>query len=113
MFSIFKKNKEPKDLKKILKEFEALKEEVKGLRKQGISSVQRVGIVRYNPFSDVGGKQSFSIALLDGNNNGIVLTSLYSREGNRVYAKPLKNGISEYSLSNEEKEAIEVAGVEK
>jgi len=113
MFSVFKKNKGPQDLKKVLKEFEALKEEIRGLRKQGISSVQKVGIVRYNPFSNVGGKQSFSIALLDGNNDGIVLTSLYGREGSRVYAKPLKNGVSEYSLSSEEKEAIEAAGAEK
>ena len=65
-----------------------------------------MGVVRYNPFSDTGSDQSFSIALLDSDNNGMVITSLYSRDGNRVYAKPVKNNVSEYSLSNEEKEAI-------
>lgn len=109
MFKFFEKDKEPKDLKKVLKEFEELKREVKKLREQGISSVQKVGIVRYNPFSEVGGDQSFSVALLDGNNNGVVVTSLYSRDGNRVYGKPVKSSISEYSLSNEEKKAIERA----
>jgi len=49
------------------------------------------------------------LALLDGKDNGIVMTSLYAREGNRVYGKPIKNGKSEYSLSEEEKQAIEKA----
>lgn len=116
MFNLFKKDKEPKDLKKILKQFEDLKKEVErisqgleNLKKEGKLSIQKVGIVRYNPFSEVGGDQSFSIALLDGNNDGVVVTSLYSREGNRVYGKPVKSGISEYSLSNEEKKTIEKA----
>lgn len=109
MFKFFKKNKEPKDLKKVLKEFEELKKEVEKLREQGVFSVQKVGVVRYNPFSEVGGDQSFSIALLDGNNDGVVITSLYSRDGNRVYGKLVKNGKSEYSLSGEEKKAISEA----
>ena len=66
-------------------------------------------LIRYNPFSGVGSDQSFSIALLDGNNNGFVITSIYSREGNRVYGKSLKEGKSEYSLSDEEKKAISKA----
>ncbi len=116
MFNFFKKKKEPKNLKEILSRFEDLKGEVKiisdeleNLKKEGKFSIQKTGIVRYNPFSDVGGDQSFSIALLDGNNDGIVFTSLYTKEGNRAYGKPIKNGISEYSLSNEEKRAIEKA----
>lgn len=111
-----KKNKEPKDLKEVLKQFEELEKRVEKIsqgledsKKQGNFSIQKVGIVRYNPFSNVGGDQSFSIALLDGNNNGIVITSLFSREGNRVYGKPIKGGTSEYSLSKEEKQAIEKA----
>jgi hypothetical protein len=63
-------------------------------------------VLRYNPFDNVGGDQSFSIALLDANNNGFVITSLYAREGTRVFAKPIKNGESEFPLSEEEKEAI-------
>ena len=66
-------------------------------------------MVRFNPFSDVGGDQSFSLALLDKRNNGIVITSLYAREGSRVFGKPIENGLSPHSLSEEEKEAIKKA----
>jgi len=109
MFNLFKKDKEPRDLKEVLKQFQELKREVEKVSQASKASIQKVGIIRYNPFSDVGGDQSFSIALLDGNNNGVVITSLYSREGNRVYGKVVKNGTSQYSLSNEEKKAIEKA----
>ncbi|MBZ9578033.1 DUF4446 family protein [Patescibacteria group bacterium] len=116
MFKFFQKGKEPRSLKEALKQFEDLKKEVErisqgleNLKEKGKLSIQKVGIVRYNPFSEVGGDQSFSVALLDENNDGVVVTSLYSREGNRVYGKPVKSGISEYSLSNEEKKAIEKA----
>jgi len=105
----FKKDEEPKDLKEVLKQFEELKKQVEKISQTSKASVQRIGIVRYNPFSNVGGDQSFSIALLDGNDNGVVITSLFSRDGNRVYGKSVKNGQSEYSLSGEEKKAIEKA----
>ena len=72
-------------------------------------SITRVGVVRFNPFKDTGGDQSFVIALLDSNNNGLVLSSLYTREGTRVYTKPIENGNSIYNLSEEEKEAIKKA----
>lgn len=91
-----------KDIKKIF-------EEISRLDQVSKRSFQKIGVIRYNPFRDVGGNQSFSIALLDLNNNGFVITSLYGREGNRIYAKPIKNGLSEYSLSEEEKEAIQRA----
>jgi len=106
MFNLSKKEKQPKDLKEVLREFEELKKEFKEVQKQNKASIQKVGIVRYNPFSNTGSDLSFSIALLDGDNNGIVITSLYSGEGNRVYGKPLINTKSEYSLSEEEKKAI-------
>ena len=117
MFKFFKKGKkEPENLKEVLAQFkgleenfEKLSEELESLKKESKFSVQKIGIVRFNPFSEVGGDQSFSIALLDGNDNGIVITSLYSREGNRIYGKPIKAGVSEYSLSEEEKQAIEKA----
>jgi len=96
-------------LKEVLKQFEELKKEVKEISRISSFSVQRVGIIRYNPFSEVGSDQSFSVALLDRDNNGVVISSLYSRDGNRVYGKPVKNGKSEYSLSGEEKKAIEKA----
>ena len=116
MFKFFKKDKEPKNLKEVLEQFDGLKKEVgkisegfEGLRKESKFFVQKVGVIRYNPFSGVGGNQSFSLALLDSNNNGVVITSLLGRDGNRVYGKPIKNGKSEYSLSEEEKKAIEKA----
>jgi len=117
MFKFFKKNKkEPENLKEVLKYLKELGKEVKDLtqdlesfKKKSRTNLQKVGIVRFNPFQGVGGNQSFSIALLDENNDGIVLTSQYLQEFNRVYAKPIKGGCSSYSLSKEEKEAIEKA----
>ena len=69
-------------------------------------SLQKIGIVRFNPFGDMGGNQSFAIAMLDGNNDGFAVSSLFTKEGNRVYAKAVAGGISEHVLSSEEKEAI-------
>jgi hypothetical protein len=70
----------------------------------------KMGMVRFNPFKDVGGDQSFSIALLNGKNNGLVLSSLFTREGARIYAKSILGGVAEkYPLTDEEKEAIEIA----
>ncbi|PIR71882.1 MAG: hypothetical protein COU42_03305 [Candidatus Nealsonbacteria bacterium CG10_big_fil_rev_8_21_14_0_10_36_24] len=109
MFNLFKKDKEPKNLKEVLKQFEELKKEVRKLSQESKFSVQKIGIIRYNPFSNVGSDQSFSIALLDSNNNGVVISSLFGRDGNRVYGKPIKNGKSEYSLSEEENKAIGIA----
>jgi hypothetical protein len=117
MFNFFKKSKkEPKDLKGVLSKFENLEknleqisEELEKLKKENKFNIQKVGILRFNPFKDVGGDQSLSVALLDGNDDGIILTSLYTREGNRVYGKPIKGGKAEYSLSEEEKEAIKRA----
>ena len=67
---------------------------------------QHVGIVRFNPFSDKGGDQSFAIAILDDHADGIVLSSMQSRTDNRVYGKPVVGGQSTYTLGNEEREAI-------
>ena len=117
MFKFFKKRKkEPKNLKEVLVELAATKKDLKNLRQElkrlkdkSQFSIQKIGIVRFNPFNEVGSNQSFSAALLDENNTGLVITSLYTREENRVYGKPIKNGLSEYSLSHEEKQAIEKA----
>ena len=116
-FKFFKKTKkQPKDLKEILGVLERLGSDTKQLRedledfkKESRTSLQKKGIIRFSPFKEVGGDQSFCIALLDADNNGFVLTSYYGREMNRVYAKSVKNGKSEHSLSEEEKEAIEKA----
>ncbi|MBI2034569.1 MAG: DUF4446 family protein [Candidatus Levybacteria bacterium] len=69
--------------------------------------VQKLGMVRFNPFDDVGGDQSFCIALLDQHDNGLVISSLHSRTGTRIYAKPVKSGKgTKYPLSKEEQESI-------
>jgi hypothetical protein len=72
----------------------------------GRRAFQRIGIVRFNPFEDTGGNQSFAVALLDANGDGFVLSSLHARSGTRVYAKSLTNGQSDGALSDEETEAL-------
>jgi hypothetical protein len=67
---------------------------------------QRVGIVRYNPFEETGGNQSFALALLDAEGDGWVLSSLHARAGTRIYAKAIKGGRAEAGLSAEETAAI-------
>jgi len=70
---------------------------------------QRIGIVRFNPFEDTGGNQSFALALLDAAGNGWVLSSLHARSGTRVYAKAIHEGRSDGALSDEEAAAIKQA----
>src|SRR3989338_3715688 len=72
-------------------------------------SVQKVGFLRFNPFQDTGGYNSFSVALLDQKNNGVLFSSLYMREGTRVYAKEVKNGATRQPLSGEEIKVLEDA----
>ena len=70
---------------------------------------QRVGLVRFNPFEDTGGNQSFALALLDADGNGWVLSSLHARTGTRIYAKAIHGGRSDGALSEEETTAIKQA----
>ena len=67
---------------------------------------QRVGLVRFNPFEETGGNQSFALALLDAAGDGWVLSSLHARAGTRVYAKAIKAGRSDAALSDEETAAL-------
>lgn len=71
--------------------------------------IQKVGIIRYNAFRDVGSDLSFALALLDEDNNGIVLNGIYAREMSNIYAKPIENGESTYVVSEEEAQAIQKA----
>ena len=73
------------------------------------STVRHVGLLRYDAFEDVGGRLSFSCALLDDHGTGAVLTSINGRQETRVYAKPVTSGTSSYNLSTEEQEAIRQA----
>lgn len=71
--------------------------------------VQRVGVIRFNAFPDTGSDLSFAVALLDANDDGVVVSSLYGRHESRVYAKPIKHGQSSYVLTEEEQQALAAA----
>lgn len=86
-----------------------LDKEIKKIKKVADDGLHKKGFVRYNPFGDVGGNQSFSLCLLDEEGSGYVISSIHSREGTRVYSKTVTGGKSEYNLSDEEKKAIEIA----
>ena len=88
---------------RIEEEFSEFKEFSKGF-------LYRVGFKRFNPFQNTGGDQSFAVAILDNEGNGIVLSSMHAREGTRMYAKPVKRGKENvYKFSHEEKEVIDQA----
>ncbi len=116
-------NSEAKDLEEIIykqiKKTNEVDGEIKKLIEDNIKirenmakCVQKVGVVRFNPFGDVGGNQSFAIALLDKYLSGAIILSLYSRDGVKVYSKQIVEGKSEYKLSKEEEEAIRIANME-
>lgn len=73
--------------------------------------IQKVGIVRYNAYGDTGSDLSFTLALMDADENGIVVNGLYSRESSSIFAKPLVKGETKYNLSAEEIQAIDIAKV--
>jgi len=118
---IFMKGGKVMDIEEIVTEQTKIIREVKNdikklsnwnneLQKISDISITKVGVVRFNPFKDTGGDQSFAVALLDSNNNGLVISSLYSREGTRIYTKPIEAGKSiNYNLSDEEQQAINKA----
>lgn len=95
-----------KDLERLDISKKNIEKEIQGIKERLKKNVQTVGTVRFNPFKDVGGNQSFASAFIDENGDGLVLSSLFSREKVSVFAKPLKGLKSEYELSEEEKEAI-------
>jgi len=101
---------EIKRLKKSETEIRKLLKSSRALEKMASQSIQKVGVVRFNPFKETGGDQSFAIALLNSNDNGLVISSLYSREGTRIYSKPIQAGQSRYPLSKEEIEVLRKAG---
>lgn len=96
-------------LNEVMERQEALHHGQQELERAFQRAVQHVGIVRFNPFGDTGGDQSFSVALLDGNGNGVVVSSLFSRSETRVFAKPVQQRQSPYTLTREEQEAIDLA----
>ncbi len=72
-------------------------------------TIQKVGVIRFNPFADTGGDQSFAVALLDAEGNGVVLSSLHGRADTRIFAKSVQAGRSKHALSDEEQDAIRKA----
>ena len=85
---------------------DALEQAVAVLQAQIPGCLQRTSLVRYDAFDDVGGEQSFSVAMLDAQGNGVILTSVYSRLDVRVYAKAIRNGRASHALSEEEARAL-------
>jgi len=99
-----------KDSEKEAKKIDKLLKETDKLKKDSLYDIQKIGLVRYNPFAETGGDQSFCLAVLDGEDSGLVISSLHSRDTTRVYAKPIKKGkAAGYELSSEEKRAIKSA----
>lgn len=90
-------------------QIEDITERVESLEEISQITFQKIGLVRYNPFKQTGSDQSFSVALLNAENDGFVISSLYGREENRVYAKPIEQGESNYSLTEEEQKALNQA----
>ena len=95
----------------ILKQdLDKLKDHLSEVEQIGLKHVQRVQLIRYNPYDDTGGDQSFSLALLDDKGNGIVVTSLHARSGTRVFAKPILLGKgTKHHLSEEEEKVVQAA----
>lgn len=87
-----------------------LRKTIEGHHLLSLKHLQKSGFIRFNPFANTGGDQSFILAILDGHNDGFVISSLHSRDQTRTFAKPIKDGKGEkFELSKEEKAAIDKA----
>ena len=96
-----------KDLDLAKKDIEYLKQYSLQLEKEGLLHIQKVGLVRFNPFKDTGGDQSFILSLIDGKDTGVIISGLYSRSGTRWYAKQVVEGKAVgHELSEEEEKAL-------
>lgn len=99
------------DIAKLKSAKENAEKEIAGINKKLKKSIRGLETVRFNPFPDQGSNQSFAIGMLNEDGDGVVLSSLYSRERMSIFAKPVKSGKSEYELTAEEKEALKKATV--
>lgn len=119
-YASFMKGKDGKNLEEsLLEKFSEIdavvritkqnRQEVKECTKKFNNTIQKVGIVKYDAFNEMGGKLSFSIALLDGKNNGYIMNAMHSREGCYTYMKEIVGGESYVELSEEESEALDRA----
>ncbi len=98
-----------KQVEEVKKENETLKKGIQQLETGVAGCIQKVGLIRYSAFKDTGSDLSFTLALLNKENTGVVLNGIYSRDMSNIYAKPVEKGVSTYTLSEEEKQAIEKA----
>ncbi|OGE85522.1 MAG: hypothetical protein A3J48_00185 [Candidatus Doudnabacteria bacterium RIFCSPHIGHO2_02_FULL_46_11] len=98
-----------RQLRRDQESLKALDERLKQVEGQSVFLLNQVGLVRYNPFSDSGGNMSFSLALINDNGDGAIITGLHSREGMRMYSKSVKNYKSDQVLTDEEIEAVDRA----
>lgn len=99
-----------KDVDVSKKDIDYLKDYSLKLEKDGLLHIQKVGLLRFNPFKDTGGDQSFILSLVDGKDTGVVISGLYSRSGTRWYAKRVVSGKGvDYELSEEEKKSLKEA----
>ena len=96
-------------VRQVVRDIDAVGARTATIERELKGSFGRVGLVRYNPFEDTGGNQSFALALLDGHGDGFVVSSLHSRNGTRIYAKAIAAGASETALSEEEAAALKQA----
>jgi hypothetical protein len=88
------------------KSVDNLKKEVLRIDENNLSDIQKVSIVRFNPFKELGGDHSFVVVMLDGRDNGFMITSLHTREKTRVYLKEIISGNAKLDLSQEENKAL-------
>ncbi len=103
-----------KQISRLEKDIKELFDGYEKIYKMAFKGIHKVGVVRYNPFNDIGGNQSFVVALLDGDKSGVVITSLHTREGTRIFSKAIFEGGSlEGALTEEEERAIKMAKVSK
>lgn len=98
-----------KEMDEVNQRQEFLAKTMKQMSLESLKNVSKVSVLRYNPYGDVGGEQSFSVAMLNGVDSGIVLTSLHSRAGTRTYVKPIVKAKPEIQLSKEEQEVLDEA----
>lgn len=117
LFNKLTRGIEVADLKKILekvlasqdsnkKDIADINRKIAYLEEDGKLHIQKVGLVRFNPFKELGGDHSFSIAVLNAEDSGIIITSLHTRDRTRVYMKDIKKGKSSFELSADEKKAF-------
>lgn len=112
IYSIFKdliKISKNKDFTNNTTEINKIWSEIGQINKDSKYNIQKIGLVKFNPFNETGGDHSFSLALLDGNKNGIIITSLHTRERTRLYLKEVVQGKTKIELSKEEQNALKLS----